>query len=39
MDNIAYNYMYRNIICNRLEEYTILYIFFKVIVMESYDVL
>ena len=23
MDNIAYNCMYRNIICNRLEEYTI----------------
>ena len=29
MDNIAYNCMYRNIICNRLEEYTILYYFLQ----------
>ena len=29
MDNIAYNCMYRNIICNRFEEYTILYYFLK----------
>ena len=29
MDNIAYNCMYRNMICNRLEEYTILYYFLQ----------